>query len=89
MTIVERIGCLYKIVPNNSLDDGDVYFGSTVGCIDKRYIKHKSWYKSWKKFPNKIRKVTVFNIFDKYGVKNCKIELINICMFSDKSQRFG
>ena len=85
MTTVEQIGSIYKIVPNNPLDDGDVYFGSTELQLDKRYKAHVSWYKSWKNHPDKIRKVTVFNIFDKYGVENCKIELINICRFSDKS----
>jgi len=36
---------------------------------------HRSKYKKWKSGTN-ASKLMAYDIFDKYGVKNCKIELI-------------
>ena len=56
----------YKIV----CPGDEVYIGSTKRSIDRRWIEHKSAFKANTQMANsKI-------LFDKYGVENCKIELI-------------
>ncbi len=68
-------GKIYKIEPICDHDEGDIYIGSTTKqYLSQRIDKHRSNYKSWKN--NKCNKVQVFEIFDKYGVSNCQIVLI-------------
>lgn len=54
--------------------DSDRYIGSTISSLSVRFSTHKSEYKRWK--DHKIGNVTIFQMFEKYGVDNCKIELI-------------
>ena len=51
-----------------------MYIGSTCQPLSKRLSKHKADYKQWK--DGKRRKVTSFDLFDEFGLENCKIELI-------------
>lgn len=60
---------IYKIVPKYSNEDM-CYIGSTTGTLSRRFSVHKSFYKQ------KKGGYTVFKIFDKYGVDNCDIRLI-------------
>ena len=74
-------GKIYKIEPISGGEDGDVYIGSTTSkYLSQRMVEHRSGYKRWKN-GKKERKTTSFNLFDKYGVKNCQIcvlELVNV-----------
>jgi len=58
---------IYKIV---DLNEEMVYIGSTSQTLCRRMSDHKKDYKIRKD------KFTVHNIFDKYGIENCKILLI-------------
>ena len=50
------------------------YIGSTIDKLNQRFNSHKSKYK---RYNNGIQGfTTVYNIFDEYGVENCKIELL-------------
>lgn len=66
-----KIGRVYKIVVGQG---NDVYIGSTFNQLKYRFRQHKGNYKRWK--DGKKRKTTCYDMFDKYGVKNCKMILI-------------
>ncbi len=68
-------GKVYKIEPIVDHDEGDVYFGSTTKkYLSQRMDDHRSQYKSWQKGVGK--KTRSFELFDKYGVDNCRIILL-------------
>jgi hypothetical protein len=70
-------GKIYKIEALNG-EEGDVYIGSTCKqYLSQRMQKHRSGYKSWK--DGNLKYVTSFSIFDKYGVDNCVIILMENC----------
>ena len=68
-------GKVYKIEALNS-DEGDIYIGSTTKeFLSQRMVAHRSKYRQWLK--NKmIGELTSFQLFQKYGVYNCYITLI-------------
>ena len=58
------LGKIYMVYPRvENVEEGDVYYGSTTQSLSRRMAEHRG--KSNCKF-----------LFDKYGVKNCFIELI-------------
>tara|TARA_R110000744_G_scaffold363491_1_gene471826 strand:+ start:135 stop:668 length:534 start_codon:yes stop_codon:yes gene_type:complete len=58
------LGKIYMIYPKvEDPDEGDVYYGSTTETLGRRMAKHR--YQSYCKI-----------LFDKYGVENCFIELV-------------
>jgi hypothetical protein len=61
-----------------------VYIGSTIQNINTRFLLHKSDYKRYNE--GKIKKYTVFNMFDEIGIKNCKIQVIKYCYCSSKTE---
>lgn len=63
---------VYKIEPIQGGDIGDVYIGSTTSYLCKRLFIHKYNYIHNKK------NYCIFKLFDKYGVNNFKITLIEI-----------
>ncbi len=66
---------IYKIEPICDHEEGDIYIGSTTQkYLCKRMIKHRSDYKRWK--DNSFNKLTSFDIFEKYGIENCHIVLL-------------
>jgi len=70
-------GKIYKIVPFVECEDGDVYFGSTTKkTLAERMTKHRSDYKAWNSKKQYANNMTTFKLFDKYGVENCKIILV-------------
>jgi hypothetical protein len=70
-----NLGKVYKIEPMSGGEEGDVYIGSTaVPYLSTRMALHRSSYKRWKK--NKAGLTTVYKLFDKYGVTNCQITLV-------------
>jgi hypothetical protein len=68
-------GKIYKIEPICDHDDDEIYFGSTSKkYLSQRMESHRRDYKRWKN--GQHNKLTVFNLFDKYGIENCKIYLV-------------
>jgi hypothetical protein len=69
-------GKVYLIEPIVEHDESEIYIGSTTeDYLSKRFYNHKSTYKCWLK-NGKTGKVSVYNLFNKYGVDNCKIILL-------------
>jgi hypothetical protein len=68
---------IYKIEPKIDHDEGDIYIGSTTKqYLSQRMTAHRKNYNStWLK-GNKQYKLTSYDIFDKYGVDNCEIILL-------------
>jgi len=77
---------IYKIVSNTS--DDICYVGSTTKkYLCQRMDNHRNGYKCWKKGA-KISTTTSFELFEKYGVENCRIELIEIFPCNSKDELF-
>lgn len=62
----------------------DMYVGSTTNQLSKRMATHRSDYRQWKQ--GKKGKCSSYDIFDKYGVDNCKIILVEECKCNNKNQ---
>jgi hypothetical protein len=60
-------GKIYKVIDNNH---NLIYYGSTINKLCKRIATHREAYRKKKAY------YTIFEIFDKYGLENCKIELV-------------
>lgn len=63
------IGRVYKIT---SCKGDEIYVGSTTQILSQRFYEHKYEYTS----KRRGKKNSNWDLFDKYGVENCKIELI-------------
>ena len=77
-----QLGKIYKIW---SLCSAEIYIGSTVKkYLSQRMDMHRGQYKQWKQ--GKTNKVMVYDVFDKYNIENCKIELLEAypCNSSDE-----
>jgi hypothetical protein len=71
-------GKIYKIEPTVEHDAGDIYIGSTTKkYLSQRMDSHRSTYKYWKKH-GKYPLTSSYLLFDKYGVDNCKIVLLEL-----------
>lgn len=69
-------GKVYKIEPVCEHDEGDLYIGSTFEVrLSRRMDKHRSGYKAWKS-DNVGGHVRSYDLFDKCGIENCHIILI-------------
>ena len=67
---------IYKIEALNG-EEGDIYIGSTTKeYLSQRMDTHRSNYKHWLKTNKSSELTTSFSLFDKYGVENCKIILL-------------
>jgi hypothetical protein len=67
-------GRIYKIEPIIEHEKHEVYYGSRTSLLCKRMDLHRSGYKRWKS--GKRKKTMVYDLFDAYGVENCKIYLV-------------
>jgi hypothetical protein len=68
-------GKVYFVQPIVNHEEDEIYVGSTKKLyLSQRMDKHRSDYKRWK--DGKANKLTCFDLFDKYGVENCKITLL-------------
>jgi hypothetical protein len=68
-------GKIYKIEPVCEHDEGEIYIGSTTRTyLCERMTHHRYDYKKSKTDNN--RKLSTSIIFDKYGLENCKILLL-------------
>jgi hypothetical protein len=74
MTTNYQNGKIYKIECPSG-DEGDIYIGSTCKeDLSQRMIHHRCDFKRWKE--GKRRNISSFQLFDKYGIDNCVIILI-------------
>ena len=64
-------GKIYKIVDNGY---NLIYYGSTINLLCQRIGTHRGNYKKY--LNNKSNNVSLYNMFDEYGIENCKIELV-------------
>jgi hypothetical protein len=79
-------GKIYKIEPISGGEDGDVYIGSTTKqYLSQRMSNHRSSYKRWKTGKLKTN-FTSFNLFEKYGVENCQIVLLEVVNVKTKDE---
>jgi len=69
-------GRIYKIEPICEHDENEVYYGSTCQLLCKRMDSHRSNYKSWKN--GNRAKTFSYELFEKYGIENCKIYLVEL-----------
>ena len=69
-------GRIYKIEPICEHDENEVYYGSTCQLLCKRMDGHRSDYRLWKS--GKHNKTSSYELFEKYGVENCKIYLVEL-----------
>ena len=74
---------IYKI--ESHLGD-KIYVGSTAKhYLSQRFQQHKNDYKKWKQ--TNVKKITSFDVFDLYGIDNCKIVLIEDYPCTSKDQK--
>ena len=64
-------GKIYKIV---DVGYNETYVGSTCESLSQRMARHRNNYKTYSE--GKPRYFRSFELFDTYGIENCKIELI-------------
>jgi hypothetical protein len=82
------LGKVYKIEPMNGGEEGDIYIGSTaLPMLCTRMGNHRNDYKRWKE--NKRGLTTVYKLFDKYGVENCHIVLLESISAETKDGLFA
>ena len=68
-------GKVYKIEPICVHEEGEIYIGSTTkDYLSQRMVMHRSNFKEWEQGKRPL--TTSFNLFDKYGIKNCQIILL-------------
>jgi hypothetical protein len=78
-------GKIYKIEPICEYDDGDIYIGSTTKqYLSQRMTAHRAKYNIFKN--NKCTKTKSFDLFDKYGIENCKIVLLELVNVESKNE---
>ncbi len=70
-------GKIYKIEPIVEHEEHEIYIGSTTKrLLCQRMAAHRNGYKRW--LGDKSRKVQSYDLFEKYGVDNCVISLIEL-----------
>lgn len=72
---------IYKIYPICDHDEGDVYFGSTTQTLSKRMVLHRCNFNK-----GNFKQNSSCKLFEKYGLENCKIELIQNSLCSNKEE---
>jgi len=66
-------GKIYKIVVDTE-EEYKPYVGSTIQGLAERMAGHRAHYSGWKS--GKLGKCFSYDLFDKFGIKNCKIILL-------------
>jgi hypothetical protein len=75
-------GKIYKI---ESHVGPKIYIGATIkNRLSQRMASHRADYKYWKS--GKCTKTTSYDLFDEYGVENCKIVLLESCPCNNKDE---
>ena len=76
---------IYKIEPIESNELNDIYIGATKNkYLSARFAIHKHDYKLWK--DNLRTNIKSFDLFEKYGVDNCRIVLLESFNPIDKDE---
>ena len=79
-------GKIYKIEALNR-DDGDIYIGSTTKqYLSQRMDTHRSNYKHWLNSNKTSELTTSFKLFEKYGIDNCVIILLELASVNSKDE---
>ena len=78
---IYRNAKIYKIV---DVGYNEQYFGSTTVELSKRMTRHRNRYRQYKKVGQ--FSYTSFLLFDKYGIENCKIELVEMYPCDSKEE---
>ena len=60
------------------------YYGSTTESLSQRMARHRHSYK--RHLQGKYGKIQVFDLFDEFGIENCKIELVEHCACNSKEE---
>jgi hypothetical protein len=81
-------GKIYKIERINSVEgDSDIYIGSTTKLsLLSRFESHLHDYHGWKLGCKNYGKMMSFDVFDKYGIDNCHIVLLETCPCESKQK---
>lgn len=78
-------GKVYKIEPICEHDAGKIYIGSTTkDYLSQRMDTHRSNYKQFLK--GKAKRVMSFKLFNKYGIENCRIILLESVSANNKDE---
>jgi hypothetical protein len=81
-------GKIYKIECLNG-EEGDIYIGSTCKkLLSQRMGAHRSDYKRYKEGKKRYN-FTSFQLFDKYGIQNCNIVLLESFSSDSKDSLFA
>src|SRR5579875_2208461 len=64
--------------------DFPVYIGATTRSLAERFAQHKVHYKQWKE--EKKNWTSSFELFEKYGLEDCVITLLEECPCENKEQ---
>lgn len=64
-------GKIYKITDNNHTE---MYIGSTIDTLGSRISNHRNKYRKY--LQDKKTRIRSFDLFEKYGIDNCQIELL-------------
>ena len=64
-----------KIYQITDIGYNKCYIGSTTEELSQRMARHRAGYKRFLKSGKKL--MSSFNLFNEYGLENCKIELIS------------
>ena len=75
-------GIVYKIICK--VDKDFCYYGSTKETLNVRWKYHKRDYKCWKE--GKTRNISTHEYYDKYGIENFNIELIEELEFEKEGE---
>ena len=74
-------GKIYKIW---SMNYTKCYVGSTVDGLQSRFSKHKGKYQEYLK--HNYHFISLYSIFNEFGVENCKIELVENSNVNSKEE---
>ena len=78
-------GKIYLIEPTVPYEEGEIYYGSsTMELLSMRFADHRRGFKCYKN--GKYHKILVYDLFDKYGVDNCKITLVELYPTNTKDE---
>ena len=81
-------GKIYKIEPLCNHEDDEIYIGSTTKkYLSSRMVEHRQSYKRWKN--GQTNKTMSFELFEKYGLENCDIVLIENVNVNTKDELFA
>ena len=79
-------GRIYKIEPICEHDENEVYYGSTCQILCKRMDRHRTAYKCW--LNGSKTYTSSYILFEKYGVENCHIYLVELYPCETKEELF-